>query len=51
MVPRAPRAEGPLVNVDQDADAGRDLLLRQTRQIDVQYLPWSRRCRGVDALR
>ena len=43
------RAE--LVNARPDEPAARDLLLRQTRQIDVQYRAWSRRRGDVEALR
>lgn len=50
---RAARAAsvGELVHVDQGADAAWDLLLRQTRQIDVLYRAWSRRHGDVEALR
>jgi hypothetical protein len=43
------RAE--LVNAQPDEPAARDLLLRQTRQIDVLYRAWSRHRTDVEALR
>ena len=43
------RAE--LVNPRPDEPAARDLLARQTRQIDVLYRAWSRRRGDVEALR
>lgn len=43
------RAE--LVNASPDLPAERELLLRQTRQIDVLYRAWSRRRGDVEALR
>jgi hypothetical protein len=43
------RAE--LVHAEQDGTAARDLLVRQTRQVDVLYRAWSRSRGDVEALR